>query len=80
MVGPARRSPAKKSAIAATVAMPARQTIQPQPAGVSSPGRSWPLAAEPGRSVAAAPVQTSADSGSGPVRATVPSLIRMYAL
>ena len=77
VVGPTRRSPAKKSEIAPTVEITARQAIQPQPAPVSSPGRSSPSSSEPTVSDTAAPVQTSAESTSGGTRPAIPSLTRM---
>ena len=65
LVGPTRRSPANRRPIAATVETRARQASQPQPAIVSSPGRSSPSAAEPAVRLTAAPLQTTAASTCG---------------
>jgi len=48
-----------------------------QPAGVTSPGRSWPSTAAPGVRVAAAPEHTSAASTCGGMRAATGSPTRM---
>jgi len=77
VVGPTRGRPAKKRLMEATVETTARQASQPQPAAVSSPGRNWPSSVAPASSGTAAPVQTSAESTRGRMRAAMPSLKRI---
>src|SRR4051794_19228173 len=77
-VGPARRRPAKKRPIAATVDTAAIEASQPQPARVTSPGRSSPSRADAVVRLIAAPVQTSAESRTGRIRPATPWLTSMY--
>ena len=77
VVGPTRFRPAKKRLTAATVETSAMPASQPQPAMVTSPGRSSPSAAEPAVRLTAAPVHTTAERTVGLIRPAMPWLTRM---
>lgn len=76
-VGPARRRPAKKRLIAATVATRARPASEAHPAALTSAGRNSPMSADPEARVTAAPVHTSAERSRGGTRLAIPSLTSM---